>query len=793
MTQQLKPLRATVILVMFFLLLATVGHTRHYDGQDNPKPFVIPGQVTVVFEDDVDLGGFARGFGKVNFGIPSLDRVLDDFEVTDARNLFPWHKEKPPAGSGRTDMTRFYEIHFPETIDVNDVIEALMQNPSVRLAEPVWAIPVDASPDDPMWPNQWAMEPPEPDPDFYHAWDIETGSDSIKFACIDSGVNFKHPDLKKHIWVNPGEDLDGDMVVFDGDDINGVDDDGNGVVDDLIGYDFLTGIGGVWPGEDGGTPDSCPSDFDGHGTHVAGIAAAMTNSGVGVTGIAGGWHGGNRSFRGAQIMCIRVGARGSDGLGYVNSNNCGTGISYAANNGAHVINCSWGTQSTATMVAGMQDVAANGVTIVHAAGNDNADDPDYVDFDPFTTVLSVAGLGPYSDVKMSMSNYGFWIDVSAPGAQILSTSSEYGNPGYVYYWGTSMAAPMVSGLALLIRSAMPSLSKEQVDSLIVLTADTIDHLQDPLYQYKLGSGRINAYKALVDLPNAKFTADITEGNVPLMVQFTDLSPNSPTAWQWSFGTGDDSTVQNPTYTYTEPGVYSVSLLIDDGNPLGLGEEHLKNYIWARADTCRLDSVTRQLAQAQIVMPVYLVNTAQISEIQFAFKFTNSNNVFLDSISTVGLRTENFYDIDSSVWDNSNQRYVIKMKPCHEDSSQYMLPDTGAILALYFDVGCTAIPGEIVIDTATISFKKPNMSTIWGDYWPLFIPGKLVIPDCDRGDVNCDGELNIVDLTSLVEYLFNYVLSVDLRGGDVDGNGGIYVSDITFLVEYMFMNGTPPPP
>lgn len=801
MRSRVKTSGIFLIFMMVFLMLVSSGYARDYSGQAKPEPFIIPGQVTVVFEDNVNLQGFAKGFSTVNMGIPSFDRLLDDFEVYEGRKLFPWYTEKPVGGPQRGDPTRFYGFSFPETYDVMEVIEALMQNPNVRLAEPVWALPLEASPNDPQWSNQWAMSPPPPDPYYYDAWDIETGSDSIKFACIDSGVNYKHEDLKDHIWINPGEDLDGDRAVYDADDLNGLDDDGNGVVDDLIGYDFLTGIGmPVWPGEDGSGTDTDPSDFNGHGTHVSGIAAAMTNNAKGVTGIAGGWHGGNRAFRGVEIMCIRIGALANDGIGYVNSQNCGTAISYAANNGAHVINCSWGSQFTATMAQGMQDAAANGVTVCHAAGNDNADDPDYLDNDPYTEVLSVAALGPYSDTKWSSSNYGTWVDVSAPGSEILSTSSEYGAPDYLAFSGTSMASPMVAGLALLIRSACPSLTKQQVDSLIINTADTIDYLHDPFYHGKLGSGRINAYNALVDLPSAKFMADVTEGNVPLEVNFTDLSPNSPVSWLWAFGTGDSSILQNPSFTYNDPGVYSVSLLVDEGNPLGLGEEHLKHYIWARADTFTLDSI-RSSVNSKVVMPVYLAHTSQIKELQYSFQFTNTNDVSLDSISVAGLRTENFYDIDTTAFDPNNERYALKMLPCHPDSSQYMQPDTGAILMLYFQVSPVADPGLYVIDTQTVNGKRPYISTIWGEYWPdFYTPGIIEVPLCDHGDANCDGDVNVADLTALVDYLFRGGPPVDPRGGDANGDLIIVVSDVNFLVCHLFCPSTcpnhpncPPPP
>ncbi len=791
----MKPqVRATSIIVLLctiFIFVVGTVQARMYPGQDPPKRRIIKGLVTVRFEDNVDVNRAAKAFGTVSFGVPSLDPILQQYQITDFRKLFPWRTEKPPVNSGMHDLSRFYELQFPESVDVQEVINALQQNPNIRMAEPVWAIPLEAVPNDPLWSQQWAMEPPGPDPDYYDAWDIETGSDSIKYGCIDSGVNYKHRDLQGNIWVNPGEDLDGDGVVYDIDDLNGIDDDGNGRVDDLIGYDFFTGLGGgVWPGEDGGTPDPDPNDFDGHGTHVAGIAAAMNNNGLDVTSAAGGWYGGNRAYRGVQIMCLRVGATGADGLGYVNSNNCATAIDYAVMMGANVINASWGGSSVSAAAAA--NAVAAGVTFCHAAGNDNVNQPDEID--NVSGVLSVASVTS-SDHKSSFSNYGFWIDVSAPGSNILSTYSNQYSATTATLSGTSMASPMVAGLALLIRSAMPSLTRDQVDSLIVFNADPIDSI-NPSYQFMLGSGRINAFKALSGLASAKFTADVTEGNVPLTVQFTDLSPYSPTSWQWTFGTGDGDVVQNPVYTYTTPGIYDVSLIVDDTSSLGPGEEHLKHYIWARADTLTMDS--QEVASAsQVVVPVYLANTAQISEIMFAFQLDGHNGtVSFDSASVVGLRTEYFYSVLKVASDQNNERFAIKMTTdATGTGSHYLQPDTGAILNLYVTVSSGASPGQLVtIDTMTVSGNKPRITTIWGDYWPdFYVPGKLAVRVCAHGDCNCDGEINVTDITVLVNYLFQFGTPPDGRGGDVNGVPPINISDLTYLVDYLFNSGPPPPP
>ncbi|MGD8922569.1 MAG: S8 family serine peptidase [Candidatus Zixiibacteriota bacterium] len=788
---RLAGLALSVALLCCWPVSSSFGRVYQSGGQ--PKPFLIKGIVTVQFEDNFDTDALLDGATrKERLTGTSLGAIMDTYRIEGARKLFPWRKERPPVNSGLRDLSRFYELQFPDTVAVEEVVAKLLDDPAVRHAEAVYAYPVyDITPNDPDITYQWyddKMLLPA-------AWELETGSDSIKLGMIDTGVNYKHGDLYKNIWVNPGEDLDGDGVVYDVDDLNGVDDDGNGVVDDLVGYDFLTGIGtAVMPGEDGSTPDPDPNDFDGHGTFCAGIAAASTNDLTGITGIAGGWYGGVPAMsRGCQIICLRVGAQAADSIGYVNPNNCATAIDYAVMMGAQVINCSW--ESSSAQYAALQNAFANDVTVVHSAGNDASDVPGFMDATLDYQAISVAATRT-DDRRANFSNYGTWIDVSAPGQTIYSTLSTAYTPGYAYADGTSMAAPMVAGLSLLIRSMMPSLSRYQADSILINTTDNIDAV-NPGFEGLVGTGRINAYSALQNLANAKFSADILEGNIPLSVSFTDLSPNSPTAWKWYFGDGDSSLVQNPAHTYLEPGAYTVSLLIDEPN--GLGEEHLRNYIWAQADTMRIDSIEVEPGTKDTVS-VYLRNTALVKKIRFSFTLPNSEGIsWSGKVSIAGLRTESYFKTSITGYSGSDQRYEVELVPKTAGSTQYLPPGSGPVMNIEVNIGSSATPGAVVsIDTLTWDSHSPVIETIYGDYWPEFSIGKLVVAGCCgaytggyTGNTDCstDGKRTLNDITALIDNVF--ITHGELccpENGNVDGSadGKLTLNDVTRLIDNVFI-------
>lgn len=309
-------------------------------------------------------------------------------------------------------------------------------------------------PDDPFYPEQWALEQIGAP----CAWSRTIGRQNMIVAVIDSGVDLNHPDLAPRLRKD--------------------------------GFDFVEN-------------DGDPSDENGHGTHVSGIIAATLANAEGIAGLAPD----------VQILPIRV--MNAEGSG--NDRRIAAGITYAIERGAHVINLSLGStlllatpESSPLVSRAISNALAAGVVVVVAAGNDFVPLPNAI-VGANEDVIVVAASGR-DDRKTAFSNSGPWVDVTAPGERILSTMPTYEvfltsdalppeerfEQGYDYMSGTSQATPYVSALAALILSQNPDYTAAQVVEVIKASATDI-YPNHPSYFQRLrllGAGRIDACRAL---------------------------------------------------------------------------------------------------------------------------------------------------------------------------------------------------------------------------------------------------------------------------------------------------------
>jgi len=364
-------------------------------------------------------------------------------------------------------------------VDVQAALNLLKDDPRVAYAEPNYYARPTVTPNDPSFPVQWGLNNtgqavlgvsgvPDADIDGPEAWNLNTGHGNIVIAVIDTGVDIFHPDIRPNLWVNTGE-LAG-FASIDTWQPNGVDDDGNGYVDDIVGWDFIFNVNN-------------PNDeLSGHGTHVAGVAAARGNNGMGVTGVS--WE--------ARIMALATQDYADGGLPI---SAVAGALIYAESMGAHVINLSLGLYQDSRV---LRD-AINSVTravIVCAAGNDGTDNdlrPHYPSSYPNANLIAVTATNQ-SDQRTSFSNFGLSsVDVAAPGTRIYSTFSRFVDAGgYAFSGGTSQATPMVAGLAVLLRAANGALTPTQVVSMIKNSVDGLPTLNNLIAT----GGRINAQRAL---------------------------------------------------------------------------------------------------------------------------------------------------------------------------------------------------------------------------------------------------------------------------------------------------------
>ncbi len=433
---------------------------------------------------------------KSTFGVASVDRILSQALGISTARLFPAATSTQAAGA--VDLSFMYVASYSTPNDPFTLAEQLSKLPEVQYAEPWFIYPLAErtfTPNDSLYSLQWALKQVNAPT----AWDITQGDSIVVVAVVDSGVEWSHPDLAANIWINPGES--GFDALHRDKRSNGVDDDGNGYIDDWHGWDFVGAHYATYdPATTVGDNDPSPTGSNNdHGTHVAGIIAAVTDNRIGVASLAAK----------CRILPVKVTADDdtrSGGSAYILAGY--PGIKYAVDMGAKIINCSWGGDGGAQAEQDIIDYATqHGALVVAAAGNESSN----AFFTPagYRGVLGV-GATDQNDVFASFSNYGEDVDVCAPGVNILSTfitvqsgTSQILNT-YAYLSGTSMASPLTAALAALVKTKFPTYTSLQVGEQVRVTCDNIDGI-NPAYAGQMGRGRIDALRALTvtNLPSVR--------------------------------------------------------------------------------------------------------------------------------------------------------------------------------------------------------------------------------------------------------------------------------------------------
>jgi hypothetical protein len=380
--------------------------------------------------------------------IPFLSHLAEEYQVSEVFYLYP-DLYYPNLRDKKLKNT--LQIEFQDIQNVDRFTKDLESFPFIEYAEKKELHVHFLTPNDQYFnsTNQWSLFKINAQ----QAWDISTGSSSVVVAVTDNAILTTHPDLTNKL---------------------------------VAGWDAA---------QNDNNPNPTGGNNGAHGTHVSGTVGSQTNNSIGVASIG---------FN-VSVMPVKIG-RDSDGAltaGY-------EGITWAANNGAHVINMSWGGSGYSTYGQNVVNSAWNqGSILVAAAGNDNVSTVFYPA--GYNNVVSVAATGS-SDAKASFSQYGTWIDISAPGSNIASTvPASYASSGYANMSGTSMASPHVAGLLGLMKSANPAMSNTDLINCLYSSSVNIN-AQNPNYINQLGHGRIDAFAAVqcVTASAAQFDAGIDQ-------------------------------------------------------------------------------------------------------------------------------------------------------------------------------------------------------------------------------------------------------------------------------------------
>lgn len=379
----------------------------------------------------------------------------------------------------------------------------------VEFAEPDYAIPPTLQPNDPAFTNQWHHNTVNSQ----QAWDVTTGSNSVLVAVCDTGFDVNHPDLAANMRTD-------------------------------LAYNAQDGSNYIY-------------DANGHGTGTAGTLGAVGNNAVGVSGV--NWN--------VDIIPVRIAISDTNSSAYTST--MAKCIEYAADNGARVVNLSYGGIQYATIDTVAKYLRSKNGLLFMSAGNEGQEFPTYPDYTSFVGV----GATDQSNNKASFSSWGDYVDITAPGVSIRTT---YPDNRYVNYSGTSFSAPLTAGVAALMVAANPSITVSELETGLLSTAVDIGAAGD---DNVFGHGLVNAQAAVNYAINLdSFIAPVADiavsaTSVPFGSAINLSAANSSDSdgnivtYQWNLGDGTSSNQVDVVHTYAAAGSYQVGLTVTDNDGL----------------------------------------------------------------------------------------------------------------------------------------------------------------------------------------------------------------------------------
>ncbi|QIA65093.1 S8 family serine peptidase [Vibrio astriarenae] len=381
----------------------------------------------------------------------------------------------------------------------------------VEFAEPDVAVVPTISPNDTYFDNQWHHTAVNSQ----QAWEVTTGSSSVLVGVCDTGFDVEHPDLKDNLRID---------LAYNAEDDN-------------------TNI----------------FDADGHGTGSAGTLGALGNNGIGVAGA--NWN--------VDIIPVRIAISDENSSAYIST--MAKCIEYAADNGARIVNLSYGGIQYATIDAAAKYLRARNGLLFMSAGNDGQEFASYPDYESFVGVAAT----DQNDEKASFSNWGTFVDITAPGVSIATT---YPDNRYVYYSGTSFSSPLTAGIAALMVAANPEITPKQIEQGLFSTVTDLGASGDDVV---FGHGLVNALAAVnyasnlnsYSAPQSTITIDNfkSEYNLDELIHFNGSTSSDADGtiqtYSWDFGNGETGEGSTFSYSYASAGTYTVTLTVQDDDGL----------------------------------------------------------------------------------------------------------------------------------------------------------------------------------------------------------------------------------